>query len=60
MKKELIDAPPVDIDFREMFKVLDRELPKMPPMPVVEPEYTGKYDKNFATTIGMQPPPEPV
>ena len=41
-------------------KNLERELPKMPPPPVVEPEYTGKFDKNFAVTIGKQPPPEPV
>ena len=32
----------------------------MPPLPKVEPEYTGKYDKNFAVTLGRQPPPEPV
>lgn len=30
---------------------------KLPPLPVVEPEYVGKYDKNFAVTIGQQPPP---
>ena len=43
-----------------MMKNLERELPKMPSPPVVEPEYTGKFDKNFAVTIGKQPPPELV
>lgn len=32
----------------------------MPPEPKAQPEYTGKFDKNFAVTIGQQPPPEPV
>jgi hypothetical protein len=60
MEKELNNAPSLAIDFPDLLKTLDRELPKMPPLPHVEPEYTGKYDKNFAITIGKQPPPEPV
>ena len=60
MQKEINNAPHLDLDFSEMFKVLDRQLIRLPPPPKVEPEYVGKYDKNFAVTIGMQPPPEPV
>ena len=35
MQKELMEAQAIDIDFTEMMKTLDRELPKMPPPPVV-------------------------
>jgi len=41
-------------------KTLDRELPKIPPLPVVEPENSGPYNKAKAITIGQQPPPEPA
>jgi hypothetical protein len=60
MIKELDNAPSLGTDFQELMKTLDRELPKLPPIPVLEPEYTGKFDKNFAVTLGKQPPPEPV
>jgi hypothetical protein len=60
MERELTNASSLGLDFPEMFKVLDRELPKMPALPVVEKEYIGKYDKNFAVTLGKQPPPEPI
>lgn len=60
MEKELTNAPQIGLDFAEILKVLDRELTKLPPPPKVEPEYTGKYDKNFVITIGQQPPPEPT
>lgn len=60
MEKDLTNAPQLGLDFQEIMKVLDRELTKLPPVPKVEPEYTGKYDKNFVITIGQQPPPEPV
>lgn len=60
MEKELTNAPQLGLDFPEILKVLDRELTKLPSPPKVEPEYTGKYDKNFVITIGQQPPPEPT
>lgn len=60
MDKDLIDAPALGTDFQDLFKNLDRQLPKMPPVPIVEPQYTGKYDKNFAITLGKQPPPQPT
>lgn len=60
MEKEITNAPTLGLDFQESLRVLDRELTKLPPLPKVEPEYTGKYDKNFAITIGQQPPPQPA
>ena len=59
MDKEIMKADSLDLDFNEISKVLERELPRLPPLPVVEKEYEGKYDKKFAVTIGQQPPPEP-
>ena len=35
MQKELINAQDVDLDYVEMMKNLERELPKMPPEPKV-------------------------
>lgn len=35
MEKELINAPQLGLDFHEILKVLDRELTKLPPLPVV-------------------------
>ena len=35
MQKDINDASPIGLDFPELLKALDKELPKMPPMPVV-------------------------
>lgn len=37
MDTELINAASLGIDFQDLYKTLDRELPKLPPVPVVEP-----------------------
>lgn len=60
MEEEFGGSPDLGTDFQDMMKSLDKELPRMPPAPVVEPEYTVPFDKNFAVTLGKQPPPEPV
>ena len=57
MEKDIVNAPSLNIDFSDLFKMFERQLPKLPPAPVVQPEYTGKFDKNFAITLGQQPPP---
>lgn len=35
MEKDLVNAQQLGLDFQEIFKTLDRELTKMPPMPKV-------------------------
>lgn len=60
IKSEIFNAPSLNIDFVETAKALDKQLPKLPPVPVVVPENPGPYKKADAITIGMQPPPQPV
>lgn len=48
------------VDFGETVKNLEKELPKMPPLPVIAAECPPPYNKADALTIGQQPPPEPV
>lgn len=52
-----MNAADLNVDFGETIKNLDKQLPKLPPMPVVVPESPGPYDKANAITIGQQPPP---
>ena len=60
MDLEILNAHDLRIDFQDCFKNIDRELPKLPPLPKVAPEYLPPYKKEIAITIGVQPPPEPV
>ena len=45
------------LDFAEIMKTVDKEFPKLPPVPVVVPEDPPPYKKANAFTIGQQPPP---
>ena len=56
----MLNAADLGVDFGETVKNLDKELPKIPPLPVITAECPPPYNKADAFTIGQQPPPEPV
>jgi hypothetical protein len=45
MDLEILNAHDLGIDFQDCFKNIDRELPKLPPLPKVTPEYLPPYKK---------------
>ena len=55
-----MSEPDICLNYTEIVRTLDKELPKLPPVPVVVPEDPGTNQKANAFTIGQQPPPEPV
>lgn len=54
---EIANMPVATVDLAEMLRTLEKELPKMPPLPVVHPENPPPF-KDEKIIMGQQPPPE--